>query len=210
MDEKLSFFPLFFQACIRPRKVVRTVLDRDPAYGVWAMVVPYIVLSGFSPIYYTALARHLPLPLALAAGAVFWGVIGVLFFLLLTWVFFRFGKLLGGKGAYREIWSAYGWSVPAPFLGVPFLLIGQIPGWTRVFAGTTDLSAVLAGPKPWWQTGGNILFSLMDLWGWVLIFINVAYVHQFRAWKSVVIFLFLVVPLIAGFGAGVKFLNAHF
>ena len=207
MKTNLSFIPLLFRACVQPKKTVQMVLDQDPNYFVLPMVLVYVAVSSFSPIYYLPLIKRLPLPIALLGGVVLWTEIGFLFFILLSGIFYLAGKLLGGKGTFGEVRTAYAWSVPPNLLGVIFLIISQAPIWAKVLGGETDLAASLSAPKLWWQSLSGGIFGAVDIWGWVLILINVAYVHKFSVWKSFIIFLVIVVPLMFFFTMLVKYLE---
>ena len=209
MKRKLSFIPLFLKASIQPTKVVRTVLDRDSNFFIWPMIIVYAAISTSSPFFYMPLLKRIPFPLALLSGFVLWTTVGILIFLVFVWIFYFVGKRLGGKGSFEKIRTAYVWSVPPILWGIIFLLISKFSIWMKVFGGETDMKILSMGPKPWWQIVSSLLVVFTDYWAWVLVVINTAYVHKFSIWKSLAIFLVLVIPVSMLFAEAKKYFVVH-
>ncbi len=194
MKESLSFWGSFFGAFVRPRKVVRSVIDRNPRYFVWPFILAYSLLAATDPASYFFFLRKVPLStlLPLEVGLTFMGMVG-LFWAFIAFAYFA-GKLMGGTGTFQEIAAAYTWCLPPAFVGILLNLLAAIPTWLQIFSGTND-PAVLVASKTAWQSAFGFLYFILIVWSLALDIFVIAEAHRFPAWKS------LVINLVAAFMA---------
>ena len=197
MKTNLSFIRLVFKVWINPRKVIKIILENEPGYFVWPIVIAFSFLNNLQHLYLYLTANNFFSPYNLFRLFFRFPTQGVLFFLLITWVIFRVGKWFGGIGTYIEIKTAYVWAYPPAFVGLILMNLGEIPIWWRIFHGQRDYEALLEIPQFQWQQVLMALSFLFVFWTLVLCVINVAQAHKISVWKSIVIeIIFLILAAI--------------
>ena len=117
MKSDLSFFRLFFSVLIHPRKTIQLILDNDPGYYVWPMVITLSALEAINPYFFNMLNNYVAAPLAILGQVVLGMGGGVVIFLFLSWIVYQSGKWMGGVGNYREVRTSLAWGYfPVHFL----------------------------------------------------------------------------------------------
>src|ERR1039457_965809 len=98
LQTNLSFFRLFFYVWIQPRKVIQLILENEPGYFVWPMVIAYSFFWAFDPPKLLSRSKYLSFPLSLFGDVVIGWLFGILSFLIYSRVVWGIGKRSGGKG----------------------------------------------------------------------------------------------------------------
>ena len=196
MDNGFStFVSLYFKIWTQPRVILRHILDNQPGYHVWTFVVFYAVFQAFLPIFYSPFAGRMTLDMLLLIGILISLVIDMGAFYYFSGLGYLLGRLLGGKGTFRDLQTAYAWSYPPACIAIIVLQVSQIPTWLRMMAGETNTMALLTVPQMAWQGSGRVLSLLLNLWTLVLLVVNVSEAHKISKWRSFGLMVLLLIPI---------------
>ena len=203
MKQALSFFDLFCDVFIYPRKTIRAIIDQDTNYWVWPIILTISLLSTLDPTAETYLVGKMPLGAALLLGTLVSFAIMFGAFWLVIWFIYFMGKILGGKGTFDEVKAAYTWGAVPAIIGFLFDGVGKSSIWINLLSGETDRMALLGSPVLLWQKIDLFIYSFMFIWSMVLDVIAVSEAHQISKLRSCVIgileiiFLFLVLAILS-------------
>src|ERR1035441_9192339 len=196
MDNGFStFVSLYFKIWTQPRVILRHILDNQPGYHVWTFVVFYAVFQAFLPIFYSPFAGRMTLDMLLLIGILISLVIDMGAFYYFSGLGYLLGRLLGGKGTFRDLQTAYAWSYPPACIAIMVLQVSQIPTWLRMMAGETNTMALLTVPQMAWRGSGRFLSLLLNLWTLVLLVVNVSEAHKISKWRSFGLMVLLLIPI---------------
>lgn len=183
MANSISYGEAFFKILTQPKETMRALVDNDPGYGKWVLIPVYTFLAGFNPTFYLMGLKFLPPWAALLAEIFVMMVFGIFFFWFNSIANFLIGKWLGGKGTLGAVATAYAWAYVPCFGGLVLMQLGQIPKWSMILGGETDLRMIAAA--------GNILALLTMLpafaffaWSWVLMAFGISEAHRFSVGKG--------------------------
>jgi len=169
----------FFSIWIKPRETIRGIVKTD----VKKHVLLLAMLAGISTALSSASSGnwgdHLPL-ISILAICIFLGpVIGIILLYLFGVIFRWTGGWLGGKASFEVIRAAYAWSsIPIIFvlpLWIPRILLFGEELFTKakpsMFA--NPLSVIIL-----------LVFSVANIWSFVLLVTCMSEVLKFSAWKA--------------------------
>ena len=109
MARKLGFCP-WWPMWVKPRKTIKSIVDVNPNSGLWILSAFY----GFSSLLYLAevfsLGDWVNFYLILFGSLVLSPLWGYIFFTFTAYVVYLMGKLVRGKGRYKEIGAAVVWA----------------------------------------------------------------------------------------------------
>lgn len=200
MDHGIAtFLRFFFRVWTQPRQVMKTILSQEPGYHVWTFVVFYAILQAFQPEFYILFLGKTTLDMLLLAGILISVGADVAACLFLNACFYFVGRLMGGKGSWKDILTAFGWCYPPAIIGIIFLQLSNIPQWLRISAGETDVMTLIREPRVAWQSGCQALSFLLAMWTLVLWVVNISEAHKISIPRSLVLVLvpFLIYVFIA-------------
>jgi hypothetical protein len=176
---------MFFDVWIHPRKVIQLILENEPGYFVWPMVLTFSFLEAFHPSKLLSVSKYLSFPLSLFGDVVIGWLFGILVFLIYSRVVLVIGKWSGGKGTYLEVKTACAWAYPPLFVGLIFEFLRKISNLKMVFQGNMDLKDFFSAPMSDWHYVLTGISFLLAFWCLSLTVINVAQAHKISIWKSV-------------------------
>lgn len=102
----------------------------------------------------------------------------------MSWIVYFSGKLIGGKGTYLEVRTAYAWASCPVIIGFLLSAYGKSSEWSSLLAGETDLKVLKAFPTDISQQLALYAYSVLMIWGFILQIITVSEAHQFSKWKA--------------------------
>lgn len=180
-----------------PKRTIRSILVKDPNRYIFGLALIWGLVSGFSWIGYlwaTPSYREWSYKtwvwLAALIGG---GILGLVYLYLVSWLMKLSGSWLGGKGSYKEVKCAVGWSF-----------------YPAIIANIASNISLWSAPNPWLQGIFGLLTFVLGIWSFIILLNVVGEAHRFSAWKallayiiiSVMIFIFvlilsLLIPLLA-------------
>ena len=186
-----EFFKLFFGILAHPKIIFKKIVEENPDHYVWRLAIFISFLPVLNPVYYIPLIKLFSTPTALLVGFILFPILSLLVFFINSWIVFYIGKLLGGKGTYKELRAAYAWSYPPIIIGIIFMLLGKVNVWISIFGGHPE--NITFSPSPTTPLGQffEILFFFFSIWGFVLGLLNIAQSHKISIWGSINIFLII-------------------
>jgi len=181
MKKKISFLELLYQVCYHPKETTNTILNKNPNIYIWPIIIFYSLAQAVSPGNFDKFFKSGSLNWAIFGCLVILPVCGFVFVLIGSCFFYGFGKILGGKGAYVTVRTAYIWALPPVIvmnvMGA-FLLNDLFP--LNVSIGTSIVKGTFF---LFW----GLLALLLGIWGWILVCVNLSQAHKLPIWKSVII-----------------------
>ncbi|GEM_PF-2733779 len=201
-----SFWRMFFRMFLHPRLTVRSITAHQPGFGtihlafyliLWMVLSPKLVVS-FSKIFG-------PGPVGFLLAVLLVAVVMAAFFAGYFAALFLIGKLLGGKGSFRDVFTALLWSCVPGVVGGLLAFIKDMGSWPDI------IGPVLIGDQPeFFQSylffGQHWLGLIADLMGWwstVLGVICLSESHRIstlRAFLATAAFFAIVMGLVFVFG----------
>jgi hypothetical protein len=159
-------------------------------------VAAFTLFQILNPQYYTYAILRIPFGWAIAIGAMAGCGGGLLFFILFSWLYFKVGKLLKGKGTFREVRASYAWSMPPWFLGQLFLAISAIPIWLNILSGTSNDVGIQGETNHLLWTLAGYASHVFFFWSFVLSLFTISLAHRFSMWKSFLTFALICLGII--------------
>jgi hypothetical protein len=108
--------------------------------------------------------------------------------------------LLGGKGGFKDMQTAYAWAYPPACVAIVLFLAGHIPTWFVLIGGENHIFTLLTLPQDPWQELLQTSAFLLVFWTVILWITNVSEAHQISVLRS---FLLIVLSMIPVFVAGI-------
>jgi len=186
----------WFGLWVRPRKAFQAILDTHPLRTIiWLAIIGGVTsaLAMFSTTW--SEQRNLVGVVSLLVVGAIWGLIH----LFLGGWFYQFsGRWIGGKGSYRDVKCAVGWSY-YPYILANFLF----------------LITLFMIPEQWvWvQTILLAIVSIVYVWGIIMFIKMIAQAHKYSSWHAVggiIIAMILLALLYAVVFSGLAFLGYQF
>jgi hypothetical protein len=174
---------------------MRSILDHQPGYHVWTLVIAFAVLSAFQSFYYFPFLGHVPMDMLVLAELIFSIFFDVVMLFLYTGVWYLGGKWWGGKGTWRDVMTAYGWAYPPTFIGMIFLNISDLAYWSKINSGMTDFKSIYMPPQMPWQSPCNSIATALLGWTLVLQIINLSEAHKISIPRAFVLVMMINIPM---------------
>jgi len=177
MSHPISYFRSFFEILVKPGETFKTLVAEDPGYGKWVVVPIYSALGGINPTFYLLFLKVFPSWAALLAETLLMTAVGIFFFWIAALLNFLVGKWLGGKGTLGEVATAYAWAYVPCFAALFLIRLSEIPKWTAILGGETDLRVIL-------ETGRLLVFLALlpsmpfFIWSMVLMVFGISEAHR--------------------------------
>jgi hypothetical protein len=214
MNNGISFFKLFFEVWIRPRKVIREVVTHDSGYKMWSLIFAFNIIGALDPQYYISFLNRIPPLGALLAGEILYSLLAIAYFFYFTWFVYKIGSLWGGSGSFREVKAAYAWCLPPAIVGMALNQLGGVPVWMKIFSGVTNGQELMFGQPMLIRAFLSVLYLLLTFWSLYPAIVNVAEVHRISVGKVIVIGLIVMAPIMVlamgvGFIMGFSNIQAH-
>jgi hypothetical protein len=205
-----SFFQLFFGVLIRPKRFLQIILKNNNNFYVWPMISVFSLTSSFNGSgTFLAQINALPIPFAFLMEVVLGTSQGFVFFLAMSWIFYLLGKLIGGKGTYKETMTAVAWGIIPPFsIGMLLNLIEVIPDWVKYLNGNRNMMALTPEPLFEWHTTLLVLDNLIFLWALILTLSTLSMVNKFNFGKWM-LFFFMLFGILGLLFVGIQSYMAH-
>ncbi len=164
------------QIWVRPKKTMRSILDKDPRRVIiWLAIIGGIV-SAFAWIGYIWITypdrqdfRHAFFLLLILVGG---GISGLIYLYVAGWLYKLTGSWLGGVGTFTDVKCAIGWS------NYPFIL-----------ANIVSFLSILVVPNPWLQAIFGLINVVIVVWGVIILLNLVGEAHRFSAWRALLAFI---------------------
>jgi len=158
---------------VKPRATLKSILDSDPLRTIIPLSIVSGVVSAISWLgfLWTRFPYQKEYRLALFALAllIVGGLFGLLNLYLGGWLYRITGSWLGGKGEYRAVKCAVGWSA------YPFIMSGILGILSYIFYHYPLLSLLF-----------GVLNLIVLIWAFILFLHLIGEAHQFSAWKALV------------------------
>lgn len=159
-----------------PRETLKTLLKLNYPLG-WAFVL--MMCSGICHGLNRLSVEENPSYSELGQAFILGGIAGVLVGLLISLLVYWVGKLFKGKGTYREVIMAWGWScAPSVFIlviwGIRFAIVGP-----EYFNGEPVITTDAGMAQKMFVNLTGISLVLM-IWQMIMTVIAVSVVHQYR------------------------------
>lgn len=175
----------FLSLWIHPRRTIRNILSTNPLRMIIPLALLNGVISGISWVAffwarfpYQEQYQHAFFVIGLILGGALFGLFNLYFgALLYQWI----GSWIGGKGHFRDMKCAVGWSC------YPFIVASLFAFLSYILSAHISLSFFFA-----------LLHVVTLTWAFILFLHLIGEAHQFSAWKALVtlliafVFLFLI------------------
>lgn len=181
MKEKLNFNP-WLNIWIHPRNTIRSIVESNPNYRLVLLSAIYGFQYLLQSAQYFSLGQGTSLALILLFAVIFAIPAGYITFNVMSLFYYWIGKLIKGKGSFKEIRAATVWS------SVPMLVTCLIWIILMVFHGN---HLFIAGYETQ-LTGGAAALSMalgfvqlaIVIWGLVIFLHALGEVQGFSAWMA--------------------------
>lgn len=173
-----------------PRLTMKRILQNNPLKMIIPLAVANGLVSAISWIgfYWTSAPhredyQHYTFVIALLVTG---GLLGILNLYVGSWLLRITGSWVGGKGGFREVKSAVGWS------NYPFIISGIFSILAYTFVSYPILEIIF-----------GLLNIIVFIWAVVIFFNLVGVAHAFSPWRAIValliafVIVFIAVMLVA-------------
>ncbi|TWT31286.1 Yip1 domain protein [Posidoniimonas corsicana] len=177
----------------QPRATIRQIVDTDPRYMVLPIAIAMGVSTVLSGVADSVADPAQPLALtpavAVAISAVAGPILGLLLWLLNSWLISITARWIGGVATFTEMQAAYAWGAVPGIFTLPLslllvILVGQFPG--RDYLGLIAINGIAEG--------------VLGIWSFVVLCKCIGEVSRFSAWKGwgaiILAGLLLMLPII--------------
>lgn len=162
-----------------PRKTIARIVSENPQQGLWRLAAIYgflSLLNGFQSYALGDIAHLIAILLLALILAPIWGM---LVFGAWSWVIYRVGKLLNGKGTFSFVRAAFAWSCVPLILNIFLWMILIVAFGTSLFQ-----TVPLTGPVFFLLV--VLIFKVIVLVWSLVIYINaLAEVQKFSIARSI-------------------------
>lgn len=181
MKEKLGINP-WLSIWFHPRKTIRAIIEYNKNYRIILLSAIYGFQYMLQSAQYFSLGQGTSLLLLLLFAIIFAIPAGYIIFNVMSFFYYWIGKLIKGKGSFKEIRAATIWS------SVPMVLTCLIWIILMIFHGN---SLFVAGYETQ-LTGGAAALSMtlgfvqlaIGIWGLVIFLHALGEVQGFSAWMA--------------------------
>ena len=182
---EVSFWGCFWGVWLHPRKTVRKILDLRPGYFVWPALLFCSVLYSFDPSSIYGFHKRMDLPHAILVSFIVMTFVEIGRFWLDSAFIYGVGQAFGGKGSFRDFYTAFVWAYPPCFFGDLVDIPHNIPKWVMAFMDPP--LRPISDDQYWWQTLLYGVYFVFWFWSIILIVINNAEAQRISMARSVVV-----------------------
>lgn len=182
MEKKLNVNP-WFGMWIKPRQTIRTVLDeRSTNYRFLWLCLIYGLQYMFQASQFMALGQSSSLLMILLFSVILAIPVGYIVFNVMSFFYFLLGKLIKGKGSFKEVRAATYWSsVPLVVSVVVWVILMLMHGNNLFVPGYEKQLVGMA-------VSLNVVFGFVQIaigiWGLVILLHALGEVQGFSAWMA--------------------------
>ena len=182
MEKKLSVNP-WLGMWVKPRQTIRTVLDeRSTNYRFLWLCLIYGLQYMFQASQFMALGQSSSLLMILLFSVILAIPVGYIVFNVMSFFYFLLGKIIKGKGSFKEVRAATYWSsVPLVVSIVVWVVLMVMHGNNLFVPGYEKQLVGMA-------VSLNVVFGFVQIaigiWGLVILLHALGEVQGFSAWMA--------------------------
>ncbi|MCB1116697.1 MAG: YIP1 family protein [Chlamydiia bacterium] len=181
MKEKLGLNP-WLSMWIHPRKTIRAILEYNKNFRIILLSAFYGFQYLLQSVQYFSLGQSTSLPLILLFCVIFAIPAGYIMFNVMSAFYFWIGKLIKGKGSFKEVRAATVWSSVPMVISCLIWIILMIFHGNNLFVAGYETHLV----------GGAALLSMVfgvvqlaiGIWGLIIFLHALGEVQGFSAWMA--------------------------
>lgn len=200
MKEKLGLNP-WLSIWIHPRKTIRALVEYNTNFRLIALCAIYGFQYALQLIQYLSLGQGTSLLFIIIFALIFSIPLGYIMFNVLSVIYFWIGKIVKGKGTFKQVRAATYWSsVPMVLTCLIWIILMIFHGNSLFIAG---YETQLIGPAAVISMVFGGLQLVIGIWGLIILLHALgevqgfsawmALLNVFLAWLAIFILLFLVV-----------------
>lgn len=182
MEEKLGLNP-WMNIWVHPRKTIRRLVE----YNTEFRLIPLCAIYGFQyllrVIQYLSLGKDLSLTFMILLAFIFSVPVGYVLFNIQSAFCLWMGKLMKGKGHFKEIRAAIYWpsSVPMIVTCLIWIVLMTFHG-NNLFV--TGYETQLTGTEAIINMGLGMIQLVVGIWGFIILLHALGEVQKFSAWMA--------------------------
>lgn len=181
MKEKLGLNP-WLSIWVSPRKTIRALVAYDVNFRLILLCAIYGFQYMLQASQFLALGQHSSLLLIVIIAAVLSIPVGYILFNVMSFFYYFLGKLIKGKGSFKEVRAATYWSsVPIVVSIVVWIVLMAVygnnlfvPGYEKQM--TTAMLSV--------NMTAGIAQIVLGVWGFIIFLHALGEVQGFSAWMA--------------------------
>ncbi len=181
MKEKLGLNP-WLSIWVHPRKTIRTLIEYNTNYRLVALCAIYGFQYILQILQYLSLGQGTSLIFVILLALIFSIPVGYIVFNVLSAFYFWIGKLIKGKGSFKQIRAATYWSsVPMVVSCLVWIVLMVLHGNSLFVAG---YETKLVGAAAAVSMGLGVLQLVIGIWGLIIMLHALGEVQGFSAWMA--------------------------
>lgn len=181
MKEKLGINP-WFSIWVHPRKTIRALVEYNTNYRMITLCAIYGFQYILQIIQYLSLGQGSSLIFILLLALIFSIPMGYIVFNVLSALYFWIGKLIKGKGSFKQIRAATYWSsVPMIVTCLIWIILMVLYGNSLFVAG---YETKIVGGAAALSLGLGIVQLVIGIWGLIIMLHALGEVQGFSAWMA--------------------------
>lgn len=181
MKEKLGINP-WLSIWVHPRKTIRALVEYNTNYRMIALCAIYGFQYILQAIQYLSLGQGTSLILIVLFALIFSIPVGYIIFNVLSAFYFWIGKLIKGKGRFKQIRAASYWSnVPMVITCLMWIILMVFHGNSLFVAG---YESKLIGTAAAISLGFAAVQLVIAVWGLIIMLHALGEVQGFSAWMA--------------------------
>lgn len=184
---------------MKPGETIREMVDKKSiGFGILVMVIAALSTSVFT-LADTGVDEFLSLPIILLLAVTVSVVISILAYFFNGGVYLLIGKMLGGKGRYKEVCLAVSSGSLPGLAMLPFSIIAVALYHETLFSMPTNPFGITNLPFAFYGVY-SLVMAIVSIYGIVVLSKGLGYAHQFSAWRGFgVVAIYGVIAFIIGF-----------
>ncbi|QVL56873.1 MAG: YIP1 family protein [Simkaniaceae bacterium] len=181
MKEKLGINP-WLSIWIHPRKTIRALIEYNTNYRLIALCAIYGFQYVLQLTQYLSLGQGTSLLFIIIIALILSIPVGYIMFNVLSAFYFWIGKLIKGKGSFKQVRAATYWSsVPMVLTSLIWIILMVLHG-NSLF--TSGYETQLVGAAAALSMGFGVLQLAIGIWGLVILLHALGEVQGFSAWMA--------------------------
>ena len=181
MKEKLGLNP-WFSIWIHPRKTIRALVAYNTNYRLVTLCAIYGFQYVLQLVQYLSLGQGTSLIFIILFALVFSIPVGYVIFNVMSVFYFWIGKLIKGKGGFKQIRAATYWSsVPMVVTCLIWIILMILHGNSLFVSG---YETQLVGTAATLSIGFGIIQLAIGIWGLIIMLHALGEVQGFSAWMA--------------------------
>lgn len=181
MKEKLGLNP-WLSIWVHPRKTIRALVQYNTNYRMIALCAIYGFQYILQIIQYLSLGQGTSLIFITLFALIFSIPVGYIVFNVLSAFYLWVGKLIKGKGSFKQIRAATYWSsVPMVATCVIWIILMVLHGNSLFVAG---YETKLVGTAAALSMGFGVVQLVLGIWGLIIMLHALGEVQGFSAWMA--------------------------